>query len=226
MNKPAFIRRLLENPISGPEIEALSFAAIEKEARGDYPADPWEIIRRMIHTCGDTELAGFVKISEDAISAGTEALQRGAPIYVDSNMIRAGLSMARLRSANAGYSAEKIFCHIADPDVATQAAEAGLPRSLFAIRKARKMLQGGIAVFGNAPVALLELNRMILEEDLHPALVLAMPVGFVHVIESKEEFLTLNIPSVTLAGRRGGSALAVSALHALCALASRRTNKT
>jgi precorrin-8X/cobalt-precorrin-8 methylmutase len=225
MSKPAFIRRLLENPISGPEIEALSFAAIEKEARGGYPADQWEIVRRMIHTCGDTELAGFVRISADAIAVGTEALQKGVPIYVDSNMIRAGLSLARLRSANSGYSAEKIFCHIADPDVAEQATAAGLPRSLFAIRKARKMLQGGIAVFGNAPVALLELNRMILEEDLRPALVLAMPVGFVHVVESKEEFLTLDVPSVTLVGRRGGSALAVSALHAMCTLASRRTSK-
>jgi precorrin-8X/cobalt-precorrin-8 methylmutase len=225
MNKQAFIRRLLENPISGPEIETMSFAAIEKEARGDYPEDQWEIIRRMIHTCGDTELAESIKISTDAVAAGVEALQKGALIYVDSNMIRAGLSMARLRSANAGYSAEKIFCHIADPDVAEQAVQDGLPRSLFAIRKARQMLQGGVAVFGNAPVALLELNRMIIEEDLRPALVLAMPVGFVHVIESKEEFLSLNIPHVTLAGRRGGSALAVSALHALCTLASQRTDK-
>ncbi|MGZ3595746.1 MAG: precorrin-8X methylmutase, partial [Syntrophales bacterium] len=82
------------------------------------------------------------------------------------------------------------------------------------------ILRGGIAVFGNAPVALLELNRMILEEDIHPAFVIAMPVGFVHVTESKEEIMSLDIPHIALTGRRGGSALAVSVIHALCSLAA------
>jgi cobalt/nickel transport system ATP-binding protein/precorrin-8X/cobalt-precorrin-8 methylmutase len=62
---------------------------------------------------------------------------------------------------------------------------------------------------------------MIIEDQLLPAVVMAMPVGFVHVIESKEEFLALGIPYVAVTGRRGGSALAVSALHALCTLAAR-----
>lgn len=222
MKKQAFIRRLLENPVSGPEIEAMSFAAIEKEAGGDFPGDQWEIVRRMIHATGDLKLADSVRISEDAILAGVAALRRGVPIYTDSNMIRAGLSLGRLRAVNDAYSADKIFCHIADHDVAVLATGARLPRSLFALRKAKGMLNGGIAVFGNAPVALLELNRMIIEEGLRPALVLAMPVGFVHVVESKEEFLSLGIPNVTVLGRRGGSALAVSAIHALCTLAGQR----
>jgi cobalt/nickel transport system ATP-binding protein/precorrin-8X/cobalt-precorrin-8 methylmutase len=63
---------------------------------------------------------------------------------------------------------------------------------------------------------------MIIEDNLRPALVMAMPVGFVHVVESKEEFLTLQIPHVAVLGRRGGSGLAVSALHALCTLAVRK----
>jgi precorrin isomerase len=135
-------------------------------------------------------------------------------------MIRAGLSMQRLCSANAGYDAAKVFCHVADADVAEQSAQTNLPRSLFAIRKAKPMLDGGIAVFGNAPVALLELNRMIIEEEIRPALVLAMPVGFVHVIESKEELVSLPIPHVAVIDTRGGSTLAVAALHAFCTLAA------
>jgi precorrin isomerase len=134
-------------------------------------------------------------------------------------MTRAGLSMARLRTVNSGYSAEHVHCHVSDADVADRAKAAGLPRSLFAVRKAWSEIQDGIAIFGNAPVGLLELNRMIIEDNLRPALVLAMPVGFVHVIESKEEFMSLGIPNVVITGRRGGSALAVSALHALCTLA-------
>jgi precorrin isomerase len=63
---------------------------------------------------------------------------------------------------------------------------------------------------------------MILEEGLRPALVIGLPVGFVHVVESKEELLTLPVPFITLTGRRGGSPLAVSVVHALCTLAERK----
>jgi precorrin isomerase len=85
------------------------------------------------------------------------------------------------------------------------------------------LLNGGIAVFGNAPVALLELNRMVLEENIRPALVIAMPVGFVHVVESKQELMSLGVPFIAIEGRRGGSTLAVSVVHALCTLAARTT---
>jgi len=106
-------------------------------------------------------------------------------------------------------------------DVARDAQISRLPRSLFAVGKAKAVLAGGIALFGNAPIALLELNRLIIEENLRPAVVIAMPVGFVHVIESKEELMSLDVPFITITGRRGGSPLAVSVLHALCSIAAR-----
>jgi precorrin isomerase len=61
---------------------------------------------------------------------------------------------------------------------------------------------------------------MVLEAGIRPALVVAMPVGFVHVVESKDEVMTLDVPYIALAGRRGGSPLAVSVVHALCGLAA------
>ena len=218
-----FIHHLLKHPMSGPEIEARSFEIIDSEApdRCGFSIEQWEIVRRMIHTTGDVNLARSVRVSPDAIESGIAALARGAAIYADSNMIRSGLSLARLRSVNPDYAADRITCHVADVDVAQQALQHGLPRSLFAIRKAKPRLDGGIAVFGNAPVALLELNRMILEEGIRPALVVAMPVGFVHVVESKEELASLGIPFVGIEGRRGGSTLAVATLHAICTLATR-----
>lgn len=219
------IRTLLSNPLSGPDIEARSFAIIDAEAgnHGRPPAE-WEIVRRMIHTTGDLSLASWVRFTPDAIAAGTAALRAGAPIVVDSNMIRSGLSIARLRAVSPQYGRDQIHCHVADADVAEEAVRANLPRSLFALRKARALLEGGIAVFGNAPVALLELNRLIIEEGLRPALVIGMPVGFVHVEESKDELMRLPVPSIVVAGRRGGSPLAVSALHALCTLAGQAAN--
>jgi precorrin-8X/cobalt-precorrin-8 methylmutase len=219
--KKPFIYNLFEHPISGAAIEAASFRIIDAEAPPHtFSPDEWQVVRRMIHTTGDFSIMAAIRFSPDAVSEALKALRDGRSLYVDANMIRAGLSVERLQSVNGDYHRNRIVSHIADPDVAEDAHASGLPRSLFAIRKARPMLDGGIAVFGNAPVALLELNRMILEENIRPALVVAMPVGFVHVIESKEELLSMGVPCITLTGRRGGSPLAVSVIHALCSLAA------
>lgn len=213
------IHEILASRPSPDEIEKSSFRAIDAEAPAHgFDARQWRVVQRMIHATADFGLMEDVMFSDGAVDAALDALRRGADIYVDSNMIRAGLSLARLRRVCGAYGTERIHCHIADKDVATTAKEAGLPRSLFAVRKARRALNGGIALFGNAPVALLELNRMIIEGEARPAFVIAMPVGFVHVVESKEEIMALNVPYVAVRGRRGGSPLAVSALHALCTL--------
>lgn len=216
----AAIHALLHNPRSGAEIEDCSLGIIDREAQSHrFAPGEWQVVRRMIHTTGDFGVMDFVRFSPGVIDTAVRSLQRGLPLYVDSNMIRAGLSLERLQAACPTYSKESIHCHVADADVADTARNAGLPRSLFALRKARSILDGGIAVFGNAPVALLELNRMIIEEGLRPALVVAVPVGFVHVVESKLELMDLDVPWVVLEGRRGGSPLAVSIVHALCATA-------
>ena len=191
--KPALIHSLFAAPMDGAAIEERSLFLIDREAQiHSFAADEWAVVRRMIHSTADFSMIDLVRFSQDAISAGRKALKAGAPIFADSNMIRAGLSLARLKQ--------------------------NLPRSIFAVRKARPFLHGSIALFGNAPVALMELNRMIVEEGVRPALVIAMPVGFVHVIESKEELMSLDVPWISIPGRRGGSTLAVAALHALCML--------
>jgi precorrin-8X/cobalt-precorrin-8 methylmutase len=218
----ALIHSLYENPMSGESIETRSFEIIDQEAAGHSFSEPqWQVVRRMIHTTADFGLMTQVRFSQNAVEAGTSALKSCAPIYVDSNMIRSGLSLYRLKQVCPDYEPSNVRCHVADEDVASDARKNGLPRSLYAVRKAIDILDGGVAVFGNAPVALMELNRMIIEDGIKPSLVVAMPVGFVHVIESKEELMSLDIPYVAISGRRGGSPLAVSAIHALCSVAAR-----
>jgi len=213
----------LNSPMSGPDIEAKSFEIIDAEAPPhDFSPDQWQVVRRMIHTVGDFSIMENIQFSEDAIATGIAALRKGFPLYVDSNMIRSGLSLARLKSVHAEYHLNSIHCHIADRDVAEQALREGLPRSLFAVRKSRPILHGSIAIFGNAPIALMEMNRLIMEDHIRPALIIGMPVGFVHVVESKRELMSLETPYITLDGRRGGSPLAVSVIHALCSIAASR----
>ena len=214
------IHQLLASPLSGAEIERRSFARIDESAKA-HRFDPrqWEIVRRMVHAAGDLTLIDQIRISPDAVEAGIAALRATRPVFADSKMIRAGISLERLQRASPAYCPEAISCHVADPDVAEEARRAGLPRSLFAARKARPILEGGIVLVGNSPVALLEICRLIQEEGLRPALLVAVPVGFVHVLESKQEAMESGVPHLTVVGNRGGSALAVSALHALCTLA-------
>lgn len=223
----ALMSRFMEKPMSGSDIERLSFEIIDKEAPAHkFSPDEWQVVRRMIHTTGDFAIMDDVRFSPDAISSAIEALNNGKPIYTDTNMIRSGLSMAKLTSINPGYSSGSISCHIADADIAAEAKLSGLPRSLLSVRKAAPMLDGAIMLFGNAPVGLMELNRMIIEEGLKPSLVVAVPVGFVHVAESKEELMGLDVPYIALKGRRGGSAIAVSILHALISLAAQKAGST
>ncbi|MCX5873854.1 MAG: precorrin-8X methylmutase [Deltaproteobacteria bacterium] len=215
------IHSLYQSPMSGDEIEAKSFEIIDSEAQPNrFSPAQWAVARRMVHTSADFNLVEQIRFSEHAIQAGIDALRAGAPIYVDSNMILSGLSMARLRRVCPDYGRDRLMCHVSDPDVIDSSKETGLPRSLYAVRKAANRLHRSIAVFGNAPVALLELNRMIIENNIIPALVIAMPVGFVHVVESKLELMSLDVPFIAIEGRRGGSPLAVSTIHALCELAS------
>ena len=120
---------LYDNPLSGLEIEARSFAAIDAEAQNyQLPQQEWEVVRRLIHTTADFAMAELIRFSDDAFSAGAAALKAGARIYADSNMIRSGVSPARLQQVNPAYSREDIYCHVADDDVAAKAKEAGLPR--------------------------------------------------------------------------------------------------
>lgn len=204
--------------LNGQEIEAESFRVIEEECaavKASLPEKEWRVARRLIHTTADLHIADTLCFRHDAIAAGMAALRNGAPIFCDSNMIKAGLSQIKLKKWNADYSPERIFCHISDEDVAARAKHENSTRALCSAEKARPMLDGGIVLIGNAPLALARITRYILEEGVRPALVVGMPVGFVNVVESKVLLGRCNVPQIVLDGRRGGSALAVTTLHAI-----------
>ena len=215
----SLIKRFLAEPMSGESIEIASLNAIDRESpTHSFSVFEWTIIKRMIHASADFGIMSDIRFQCEAIKSGIAALQAGATIYADANMIRSGLSIERLQRVNSTYDKKHIHCHVADIEITNESKRTGLPRSLFALRKARPWLHGGIVAIGNAPIALLELNRMIIEENIRPALILGFPVGFVHVEESKNELLSLEVPAIVLQGRRGGSPLAVAAIHALAAI--------
>lgn len=211
------IHDLLAKPLSGQDIEDRSMAIIDGlcAGHGFGPAE-WLVAKRLVHTTGDPSIIADLRFSPGWLAAGAAALRAGAPIVSDARMVKSGLSLARLKRLHPAYAADRLHCLVDDPQVAAAAHTAGLPRSLFNIRTQRQRLEGAICCFGNAPVGLMELSRLIVEEGVRPALVVAMPVGFVHVVESKDELMTLGVPFIAITGRRGGSPLAVATVHALC----------
>jgi len=135
-------------------------------------------------------------------------------------MICVGLSQPRL-----DHFGVKTHQFIADLDVIANAKAQNTTRAVQAMRKAQALglLEGGIIAVGNAPTALLEMVSMIRQENLKPALIVGMPVGFVSAAESKAATAELaEIPWIITSGRKGGSTLVVAAIHALLALAEAR----
>lgn len=202
--------------MTGPEIEQESFRRIEEEIGAhDFPSAQWPVVRRLIHTSADFTIAENLHFAHNPIEAGLKALADVAPIYCDSNMIRSGLSLAKLQQQNRRYNRESIHCYVADPEVAEEASKRGVTRSLAALKKARPVLNGGIVLVGNAPLALAGIARMIARDGIRPRLVIGMPVGFVNVIEAKNMIMETGVPQIVLKGRRGGSPLSVAALHGI-----------
>ena len=204
---------------AGRAIEHDSFAIIDAEAGShSYTGEQWPLVRRMIHANADFEFNGLTAFHPDAMAAGLRAvLNGGAPIVADVEMICVGLSRPRL--AHFGMATHH---YISDPDVIERAHAEGTTRAVQAMRKAQRegTLEGAIVGIGNAPTALFEVIRLIREEGVRPALVVAMPVGFVSAAESKAEMMCVdNVPWIAIRGRKGGSTLVVAAIHALLGLA-------
>jgi precorrin-8X/cobalt-precorrin-8 methylmutase len=197
------------------DILAESFRIIEAEV-GPHPFDAveWPVVRRMIHASGDLGLVRDVAFYPGAVAAGVTALRQGTPIVTDVRMVAAGIHRPSLEAV--GVS---LHCFIDDPDVRELAAAMGTTRSWCAMEKAIALVGEAVYVVGNAPTALLALCAAVREDRVRPRLVVAMPVGFVSVAESKEEALALGVPVLTVRGRKGGSAVAAAAVNALLLLA-------
>ncbi|WP_413283516.1 precorrin-8X methylmutase [Vibrio sp. MA40-2] len=202
----------------GKAIENGSFSIIDHEIHqyhGGHSFDQqqWQVVRRAIHTTGDFDFANLFRFSQGAVQQGIDALKNGCAIISDVTMITSGLSAQRLSVYN-----NQAHCFISDDEVITKAKQTGDTRAIWAMRKARDLgiLDGAIVGVGNAPTALYEILRMVKENEAKPALVIGIPVGFVKAQESKQALIDQNdVPYIASVGRKGGSPIVVSSIHAL-----------
>ena len=194
------------------EIENRSMALIAPYLQGfNLDERHTKVFSRVIHAAGDPDYANHIRIHPEAIDAAIAAIRKGADVFCDVEMVRTGISKKTL----AQYGGQ-VQCLIADPAVATLAKEQGITRSMAAFRTFGHQLDGAVVAVGNAPTALFELFRLMEEENVRPAVVIGVPVGFVGAAESKDLLQEKsNAPYITVLGNKGGSPIAASILNAL-----------
>ncbi|AKU17804.1 precorrin-8X methylmutase [Luteipulveratus mongoliensis] len=196
----------------GAEIYRQSFATIRAEADAAHlPADAEKVAVRIIHASGQVDLAADLRITDDFVAAARTALAAGAPILTDANMVASGVTRARLPRDN------DVVCLLRDERVPLLAKEFGTTRSAAAVSLWGERLAGSVVAIGNAPTALFHLLELLADGAAPPAAVIGVPVGFIGAAESKEalESYAPRVPHLTVRGRRGGSAMAASALNAI-----------
>lgn len=201
----------------GQEIYVDSFATIRAESELSHiPADAEKIAVRMVHATGQTDLTRDLAIHPQLAATARAALAAGAPILTDATMVAAGVTRARLPRDN------DVVCFLRDPRVPALAAQWGTTRSAAAVSLWAEHLEGAVVAIGNAPTALFHLLEMLLDGGPRPAAIVGVPVGFIGAAESKEALIAFathpggaDIPFLAVRGRRGGSAMAASALNAI-----------
>ena len=193
-------------------ITRLSFERVRAVADlNGVAAEMERVAVRMVHACGMADVIALLAHSTGAASAGRRALEGGAPVICDAEMTRAGVTTSRLPARN------RVICTIAAPGLGDRARARATTRSAAAVDLWRPDLAGAVVAIGTAPTALFRLLELLDEGAPAPALVVAMPVGFVGAAESKDALISRGgaPPYIAVRGRRGGSALAAAVVNAL-----------
>ena len=198
------------------DIERTSLGIITTELASmgiTLPDENAAVIKRVIHASADFDYAETLRFTEHACQRIAKTLTKGAVIVTDTNMARAGISAGAMKKLGC-----EAVCYMADPRAAESAKAENTTRAAASMRIAMEEHSKAVFAIGNAPTALFELCRLM-EDGARPATVIAVPVGFVNVVEAKEEIFktcaALGIPCVAAMGRKGGSTIAAAVCNAL-----------
>jgi precorrin-8X/cobalt-precorrin-8 methylmutase len=194
----------------GAEIYRRSFATIRAEADlGGLPDDVARVAVRMIHACGQVDLVEDIAYSTAVLQRARAALDAGAPVLCDAQMVASGITRRRLPKDN------DVVCTLNDPRTPGLAAELGTTRTAAALELWRDRLEGAVVAIGNAPTALFHLLEMVSAGAPRPSAVIGIPVGFIGAVESKEALAASGLEHLVVRGRRGGSAITAAAINAI-----------
>ena len=195
------------------DIEKRSFEIISEELKERnivLPESQELVTKRVIHTSADFEYAKTMTYSKDAVAIAKQLILDGADIVTDTNMALAGINKKILASFGG-----EAHCFMADPEVARIAKERGTTRATVSMEMAARIDKPVIFAVGNAPTALIQIDKMMRESNWRPAFVIGVPVGFVNVEAAKELMIESDVPYIVNRGRKGGSNIAAAICNAL-----------
>ena len=200
------------------EIEATSMRIIQTELTGrgiTLAHDCKDIILRVIHATADFDFAHIMQFSHGVCEQAATLFQTAAPVIItDTNMALAGINKRTCAALHISAA-----CYMADKDVADAAARHGTTRAQESVNKMARLYADTekpvVFVCGNAPTALMRLCALMQDRTFTPALVIGVPVGFVHVEEAKEQLAASPVPYIITSGRKGGSTVAAAICNAL-----------
>lgn len=198
--------------MSPMEIEQASMAIIESELQIPVPEEIRPIVLRTIHATADFSFAETLTFTPNVVPTMRDLLMRGCTVITDTNMALAGINKSALTRLGA-----RACCFMASPEVEEKARTSGQTRAWLSMEHALNMPGPKLLVCGNAPTFLLSLlSRLSADRSLGDDLaVIGVPVGFVNVVEAKEQLLTSGLPCIVSRGRRGGSTVASAIVNAL-----------
>lgn len=203
---------LMTNP---KEIEDRSFKIVDRFLKDiKLPELEKDVVKRVLHATSDLRYAKELLFHPEAIKKGVLAIKSGKNVIVDANMVKAGINNTILSSFGG-----KVICFISNKDIIKKSSQLNITRAILAMRKAAKLMDGGIVAIGNAPTALFELCDLVEEGKTKPALIIGLPVGFVGAKEAKKKLVALGVPYITNQSRKGGSSVAVAIVNALLKIA-------
>jgi precorrin-8X/cobalt-precorrin-8 methylmutase len=203
-------------------IEEESFRIIDELRDWSSVAEPEKsVLQRLVHTSGDPDIVDDIFISPGAIEAGVKALTRRVPIVTDVTMVQSGLRRSLLESLRL-----TTVCTVHDEETRLIAESENITRSAAGIRRAWNRFGNNLLIaIGDAPTAVEETLRLIVEQNWRPHLLIGVPVGFVGTRECKERLRnSLRVPRITNRGTRGGSPWAAAIVNAMLIQAAKRVS--
>lgn len=198
----------------GQDIMIKSFQTIEKELKNKHiPLDKKWALLHAIHTTADFEMEDIFYCDPEAIKNLHHYFleKKVDTIITDVTMAASGIRKGALERLGV-----TVKCYLQDERTSELARNKNLTRTQIGIRLAVEEHPNALYVFGNAPTALMELCKLIRKDKAQPAGVVAAPVGFVNVRESKHMLKPFKqIPKLIIEGRKGGSNLAATLVNAI-----------
>lgn len=208
-----YYRSTIEGGSIGQDIMIESFRTISKELKRDYPLDHKWALLHAIHTTADFDMENILYTDDGSVETLYNKVKDGSlkTIITDVTMVTSGIRKGALQRL--GIEAK---CYLNAPSVAEVASTNNITRTQAGIRLAVEEHPDALFAFGNAPTALMELCNLIRKGKACPAGIIAAPVGFVHVCESKHMVKPFKkIPKIIVEGRKGGSNLAATLCNAI-----------